>query len=87
MALLDRIQTDMVAAMKARDEGRLGAIRMIKAGKSIRFVGAGGENTFDQYNNSVSGYIWVTYDAQGNEVKAGQMTPQQTETISNAGGI
>jgi len=59
----------------------------IKAGKSIRFVGAGGENTFDQYNNSVSGYIWVTYDAQGNEVKAGQMTPQQTETISNAGGI
>jgi ABC-type branched-subunit amino acid transport system substrate-binding protein len=59
----------------------------IKAGKSIRFVGAGGENTFDQYNNSVSGYIWVTYDAQGNEVKAGQMTPQQTETISKAGGI
>jgi ABC-type branched-subunit amino acid transport system substrate-binding protein len=59
----------------------------IKAGKSIRFVGAGGENTFDQYNNSVSGYIWVTYDAQGNEIKAGQMTPQQTETISNAGGI
>jgi ABC-type branched-subunit amino acid transport system substrate-binding protein len=59
----------------------------IKAGKSIRFVGAGGENTFDQYNNSVSGYIWVTYDAQGNEIKAGQMTPQQTEQISNAGGI
>jgi branched-chain amino acid transport system substrate-binding protein len=59
----------------------------IKAGKSIRFVGAGGENTFDQYNNSVSGYIWVAYDAQGNEIKAGQMTPQQTEQISNAGGI
>jgi branched-chain amino acid transport system substrate-binding protein len=59
----------------------------IKAGKSIRFVGAGGENTFDQYNNSVSGYIWVTYDAQGDEIKAGQMTPQQTEQISNAGGI
>jgi|SRR5947209_6143127 len=31
MALLDRIQTDMVAAMKARDEARLDAIRMIKA--------------------------------------------------------
>lgn len=62
-------------------------VAAIKAGKSIRFVGAGGANTFDKYNNSVSGYIWVTYDAQGNEVKAGQMTPQQTETISNAGGI
>ena len=31
MALLDQIQKDMVAAMKARDEARLDAIRMIKA--------------------------------------------------------
>ena len=62
-------------------------VAAIKAGKSIQFVGAGGQNSFDQYNNSVSGYIWVTYDNQGNEVKAGQMTPQQTETIAQAGGV
>jgi uncharacterized protein len=31
MALLDRIQTDMVAAMRAKEETRLNAIRMIKA--------------------------------------------------------
>lgn len=31
MAILEQIQKDMVAAMKARDEARLGAIRMIKA--------------------------------------------------------
>jgi uncharacterized protein YqeY len=31
MPLLDRIQQDMVAAMKARDEARLSALRMIKA--------------------------------------------------------
>ena len=31
MALLDQIQKDMVAAMKAKDEARLGAVRMIKA--------------------------------------------------------
>jgi uncharacterized protein YqeY len=31
MALLDRIQTDMVAAMRAKDELKLNAIRMIKA--------------------------------------------------------
>jgi len=31
MALLARIQTEMTGAMKARDEGRLGALRMIKA--------------------------------------------------------
>lgn len=31
MALLDRIQSDMVASMKAKDEVRLNAIRMIKA--------------------------------------------------------
>ena len=31
MPLLDRIQSDMIAAMKAKDEVRLGTIRMIKA--------------------------------------------------------
>jgi ABC-type branched-subunit amino acid transport system substrate-binding protein len=62
-------------------------IDALKAGKSIRFVGAGGENNFDQYNNSASGYILVNYDAQGNEVKLGQLTTQQTETIATAGGI
>ena len=31
MALLERIQSDMVAAMKAKDEARLNAIRLIKA--------------------------------------------------------
>lgn len=30
MALLERIQTDLVAAMRAKDEARLSAIRMIK---------------------------------------------------------
>ncbi len=30
MALLEQIQKDMVAAMKARDEARLGTVRMIK---------------------------------------------------------
>lgn len=30
MALLERIQSDMVAAMKAKDEARLNAIRLIK---------------------------------------------------------
>ena len=62
-------------------------VAALKAGKSIKFEGAGGQNQFDQYNNSVAGYIWVTYDSQGNEVKAGQMTPDQTQTIANAGGI
>jgi uncharacterized protein YqeY len=31
MSLLDQIQKDLVAAMKARDEARLSALRMIKA--------------------------------------------------------
>jgi ABC-type branched-subunit amino acid transport system substrate-binding protein len=61
-------------------------VAALKAGKSIRFVGAGGENQFNQYNNSQSGYILVTYDKDGNEVKLGQLTPQQTSTIINAGG-
>jgi len=31
MSLLDQVQKDMVAAMKAREEARLGALRLIKA--------------------------------------------------------
>ncbi len=31
MPLLDRIQSDMVAAMKSKEEARLGALRMMKA--------------------------------------------------------
>jgi ABC-type branched-subunit amino acid transport system substrate-binding protein len=61
-------------------------VAALKAGKSIRFVGAGGENQFNQYNNSQSGYILVTYDKDGNEVKVGELTPEQTSTIINAGG-
>ncbi len=59
----------------------------IKAGKSVRYVGAGGENNFDQYNNSQSGYILVKYDAQGNEVQVTTLTPDQTKQLSDAGGI
>jgi uncharacterized protein len=31
MALLDRVQQDMVSAMKSKDEARLGALRMMKS--------------------------------------------------------
>jgi uncharacterized protein len=31
MPIIDQVQTDLVAAMKAKDEVRLGAVRMIKA--------------------------------------------------------
>jgi branched-chain amino acid transport system substrate-binding protein len=59
----------------------------LKAGKSIRFVGAGGENNFDQYNNSQSGYILVKYDSSGGEVPVAELTPEQTKNLSDAGGI
>ena len=59
----------------------------LHAGKSIRYVGAGGANNFDQYNNSQSGYILVKYDAQGSEIQVQQLTPQQTKNLSDAGGI
>src|SRR2546427_546047 len=61
-------------------------VAAIKAGKTIRFVGAGGENNFDQYNNSQSGYILVGYDKDGNEVQVGQLTPDQTAKLIAAGG-
>jgi Periplasmic binding protein len=59
----------------------------LNAGKSIRYVGAAGENNFDQYNNSQSGYILVKYDAQGGEVQVSALTPEQTKKLSDAGGL
>ena len=59
----------------------------LHAGKSIRYVGAAGQNNFDQYNNSQSGYILVKYDANGGEVQVAQLTPEQTKALSDAGGI
>jgi len=59
----------------------------LKAGKSIRYIGAAGQNNFDQYNNSVSGYILVKYDAQGGEVQITSLTPEQTKKLSDAGGL
>ena len=40
MPLLDRIQSDMVASMKAKDEARLNAIRLIKAALKKKEVDA-----------------------------------------------
>jgi len=59
----------------------------LRANKSIKFEGAGGANSFDDHNNSVAGYILVRYDAQGDEVKVQELTPDQTSKISQAGGI
>jgi ABC-type branched-subunit amino acid transport system substrate-binding protein len=58
----------------------------LKAGKSIRYVGAAGENNFNQYNNSQQGYNLVTMDKDGNEVVLGQLSEAQTQQIIDAGG-
>jgi len=58
----------------------------LKAGKSIRYVGAAGENNFNQWNNSQQGYNLVTMDKNGNEVVIGQLTQAQTQQIIDAGG-
>jgi hypothetical protein len=46
----------------------------INSGKTVRWAGAGGLTQFNQWNNSQQGYIIVKYDAQGNEVKIGELT-------------
>jgi len=58
----------------------------LKAGKSIRYVGAAGENNFNQYNNSQQGYNLVTMDKDGNEVVLGSLSEAQTQSIIDAGG-
>ena len=61
-------------------------VAAINAGKSVRWVGAGGQTQYDQYNNSQQGYILVKYDAMGNEVTIGHLTEAQTASIIAAGG-
>jgi ABC-type branched-subunit amino acid transport system substrate-binding protein len=58
----------------------------LNAGKSIRYVGAAGENNFNQYNNSQQGYNLVTMDKDGNEVVLGSLSEAQTQSIIDAGG-
>jgi hypothetical protein len=58
----------------------------LKAGKSIRYVGAAGGNNFNQYNNSQQGYNLVTMDKDGNEVVLGSLSESQTQSIIDAGG-
>lgn len=61
-------------------------VAALKAGKSIRYVGAAGENNFNQWNNSQQGYNLVTMDTSGNEQVLGQLTEAQTQQIIDAGG-
>jgi len=61
-------------------------VAALKAGKSIRYVGAAGENNFNQWNNSQQGYNLVTMDKDGNEQVVGQLTEAQTQQIIDAGG-
>ena len=61
-------------------------VAALKAGKSIRYVGAAGENQFNQWNNSQQGYNLVTMDKDGNEQVVGQLTEAQTQQIIDAGG-
>lgn len=61
-------------------------VAALKAGKSIRYVGAAGENNFNQWNNSQQGYNLVTMDKDANEQVVGQLTEAQTQQIIDAGG-
>jgi ABC-type branched-subunit amino acid transport system substrate-binding protein len=61
-------------------------VAALNAGKSIRYVGAAGENNFNQYNNSQQGYNLVTMDKDGNEVVLGQLSEAQTQKVIDAGG-
>jgi ABC-type branched-subunit amino acid transport system substrate-binding protein len=61
-------------------------VTALNAGKSIRYVGAAGENNFNQWNNSQQGYNLVTMDKDGNEVVIGQLSQAQTQQVIDAGG-
>jgi len=47
MSLLDSLQKDMVAAMKAKDKGRLATVRMLKAAVTNEQINVGHDLTPD----------------------------------------
>lgn len=48
MSLLDSLQKDMVAAMKAKDKDRLGTVRMLKAAVTNEQINVGHDLTSDE---------------------------------------
>ena len=48
MSLLDSLQKDMVAAMKAKDKGRLATVRMLKAAVTNEQINVGHDLTPDE---------------------------------------
>lgn len=48
MSLLDSLQKDMVAAMKAKDKGRLATVRMLKAAVTNEQINVGHDLTTDE---------------------------------------
>lgn len=48
MSLLDSLQKDMVAAMKAKDKGRLATVRMLKAAVTNEQINVGHDLTLDE---------------------------------------
>ena len=61
-------------------------VAALQAGKAIRYVGAAGENNFNQWNNSQQGYNLVTMDKDANETVLGSLTQAQTQQVIDAGG-
>jgi ABC-type branched-subunit amino acid transport system substrate-binding protein len=54
----------------------------LRAGKTIRYDGAGGPTHFDKWNNSNNGFVVVRYNANGDEETVGSLTNAQITELS-----
>jgi hypothetical protein len=72
MGLKERITSDMTAAMKAREAGRLSTLRMVKAAVQNREIEKGGELSEEELTKALQSLVKQRRDSVEQYEKAGR---------------
>ncbi len=71
-SLKDKIVSDLTTAMKAKDTGRVGTLRMVKAALMNRFIEKGGELTDEEATKTLQSLVKQRRDSIEQYEKAGR---------------
>ena len=72
MSLKDQLTADLTTAMKAKDAGRLGTLRMVKAALMNRQIEKGGELTDEEVQKALQSLVKQRRDSVEQYQKAGR---------------
>src|SRR5437868_6147596 len=80
MSLMDMIIADLTASMKARDAGKTGTLRMVKANLMNRQIEKGGELTDEEVQKALQSLVKQRRDSIEQYEKAGRNDLADKET-------